>query len=71
MSSSPIAKIYPASKFQLVWIVPVLAVAVSAWLGIRELYRRGPEITVEFEDVVGSPRPARPSSSIGASPSAS
>jgi paraquat-inducible protein B len=51
MSSSPIAKIHPASKFQPIWIVPLAAIAVSLWLGIRALHDRGPEITIEFADV--------------------
>jgi paraquat-inducible protein B len=51
MSASPTAKIHPASKFQLIWIVPLAAVAVSLWLGIRAMHDRGPEITIEFADV--------------------
>jgi paraquat-inducible protein B len=40
-------------RLQLVWVVPLIAVAVGAWMIFRELYDHGPEITIEFADGSG------------------
>ena len=32
----------------LVWIVPIVALAVGGWMVVREFQNRGPEITIEF-----------------------
>jgi paraquat-inducible protein B len=48
MSTAPSPKITRPSGFPLIWLVPLLALAVSLWLGIRELINRGPQITIEF-----------------------
>lgn len=37
----------------LVWVVPLVALAVGAWMVVRELRQRGPEITIEFADGSG------------------
>ncbi len=37
----------------LVWIVPILAVAVGGWMIFREYRNRGPEITIDFADGSG------------------
>lgn len=36
-----------------VWLVPVLAVAVTAWLGLRALRDRGPTVTITFATAEG------------------
>jgi paraquat-inducible protein B len=37
----------------LVWIVPIVALAVGGWMVYREFRNRGPEITIEFADGKG------------------
>ena len=34
----------------IVWLVPIVAVAIGAWLGIRTLLERGPGITLTFQN---------------------
>jgi paraquat-inducible protein B len=51
MSATP--KISRAPSFPLVWVVPLVAVGIGAWMGIRELHDRGPEITIDFSDTSG------------------
>ncbi len=34
----------------LVWIVPLVALAVGGWMVVQEFKNRGPEITIEFRD---------------------
>jgi paraquat-inducible protein B len=37
----------------LVWIVPIVALAVGGWMVFREFRNRGPEITIEFAEGKG------------------
>jgi paraquat-inducible protein B len=37
----------------LVWIVPIVALAVGGWMVLREFRNRGPEITIEFSEGKG------------------
>jgi paraquat-inducible protein B len=37
----------------LVWIVPIVALAVGGWMVFREFQNRGPEITIEFAEGKG------------------
>jgi len=53
MSSTPTPKVSRAPAFPLIWVVPILAVAVGLWMGLRELHDRGPEIVIEFADGSG------------------
>lgn len=53
MSSSPVPKVSRAPAFPLIWVVPILALAIAVWMGFRELHGRGPEITIEFADGSG------------------
>ena len=39
--------------FQLVWIIPIVAVLVGGWLGVRALLERGPVITITFRTAEG------------------
>ena len=50
-SSTP--KISRVRSLPLVWIVPLLALAVGGWMVFRELWARGPEVTIEFADGSG------------------
>ncbi|MEA3192793.1 MAG: paraquat-inducible protein [Betaproteobacteria bacterium] len=49
----PKARIRRRRLFRLVWVVPVVAVAVAAWLVFQHLRTIGPEITITFSDGAG------------------
>ncbi|MEY4938866.1 MAG: hypothetical protein RIQ93_601 [Verrucomicrobiota bacterium] len=53
MNIPPAPKVSRARAFSLVWVVPVIALAVGGWMIFRELRQRGPEITIEFADGSG------------------
>lgn len=38
---------------QLIWIVPVIAVIIAGWLGVRSVLSRGPMIEITFETASG------------------
>src|SRR5262250_1536240 len=39
--------------FQLVWIIPIVAVLVGGWLAVRAILERGPVITITFKTAEG------------------
>jgi len=53
MSTTPAVKVSRAPRFPLVWVVPLVALAVGGWMIARELKNRGPEIEIEFADGSG------------------
>jgi paraquat-inducible protein B len=53
MSASPTPKLSRAPAFPLIWVVPLIAIAIGGWMGFRELHNRGPEITIDFADGSG------------------
>ena len=53
MNSVPAPKVSRTIKFPFIWVVPAIAVAIGAWMAIRELSNRGPEITIDFADGSG------------------
>jgi paraquat-inducible protein B len=53
MSSPPAPKVSNAPAFPLIWVVPVIALAIGGWMGFRELHNRGPVVTIEFADGAG------------------
>ena len=46
------ATVRPA-RFSLIWLIPIIVVAIAAYLGWQTLSRRGPEVTLEFETADG------------------
>ena len=40
-------------RFSLVWLIPIVAAAVGAWLAYKTLSERGPEITIHFRTATG------------------
>jgi paraquat-inducible protein B len=42
-----------ASSFPLIWVVPLIAIAIGGWMGFSELHNRGPAITIDFADGSG------------------
>ena len=53
MNSSPAPRVSRQPAFPLIWVVPLVALLIGLWMGYRELYNRGPEITIEFADGSG------------------
>jgi len=49
----PRARVRRRRLFRLVWIVPVVALAVAGWLVFQHLRSIGPEITITFRDGAG------------------
>ena len=53
MNTPPAPKVSNATAFPLIWVVPLIALAIGGWMGFRELHNRGPEITIDFADGSG------------------
>jgi paraquat-inducible protein B len=53
MSTPATPRVSRTPTIPLVWIVPLVALAVGGWMVYREFRNRGPEITVEFIDGSG------------------
>ncbi len=53
MNPPPAPKVSRVPAFPLIWVVPVVALAIGGWMGFRELRNRGPEITIDFADGSG------------------
>ena len=41
------------TRFSLIWLIPILVVAIGAYLGWTTLSRQGPEITIQFDSADG------------------
>ncbi len=52
-NSTPTPKVSRASRISLVWIVPIIAVVIAAWMILREWHDHGPEVTISFTDGSG------------------
>ena len=68
----PQAVIHPPHRtpLPLVWIVPIIAALIGAWVGFNALLNRGPSIVIEFRSAEGL-EAGRPESATAASTSAS
>ena len=53
MTEPATPKISRSPSLPLVWIVPLVALAVGGWMVFREFRQRGPEITIEFSEGKG------------------
>ena len=53
MSTPDTPRLSRLPALPLVWIVPIVALAVGGWMVLRELQDRGPEITIEFNEGKG------------------
>ena len=49
MSEPATPRISRTPTISLVWIVPLIALAVGGWMVFREFRDRGPEITIHFD----------------------
>jgi paraquat-inducible protein B len=50
---TPPPRISRAPAFPLIWVVPLLAVAIGGWMLVRDEVNRGPVITIDFADGAG------------------
>ena len=53
MSLLPEPKVSRKRPFPIIWIVPLIAVAIGGWMVARDLLSRGPGITIDFADGTG------------------
>lgn len=53
LSPPPPPTVTRSRTLPLVWVVPLIAIALGGWMVMREFKNRGPEITVEFADGSG------------------
>jgi paraquat-inducible protein B len=53
MSSAPLPKVSRAPGFPLIWVVPILALGIGAWMLLGDAFNRGPEISIDFADGSG------------------
>jgi paraquat-inducible protein B len=53
MNTAPAPKISRDRAIPLIWIVPIIAVAIGLWMGFSELRDHGPTITIDFADGSG------------------
>ena len=53
MTVPPTPRVSRMPALPLVWIVPIVALAVGGWMVFREFQNRGPEITIEFDEGKG------------------
>lgn len=53
MNSVPTPNLSRRPVLPLIWVVPLIALAVGGWMVWGEFRERGPEITIEFEDGSG------------------
>jgi paraquat-inducible protein B len=53
MSASPAPKVTKGPTFPLIWVVPVVALAIAAWMTLKEIRDRGPLLTILFADGSG------------------
>ena len=49
----PAARIKKSSSFSMVWFIPVLALALGAWLVYKNEHDQGPLITITFDTATG------------------
>jgi paraquat-inducible protein B len=47
------ARVVKRERWSLVWLVPLVAVAIGAWLAFHAISQRGPTITIEFTTASG------------------
>lgn len=40
-------------SFQLVWLIPILALAIGGWIAAKAMWEQGPTITIEFKTAEG------------------
>ncbi len=51
--STPVPRLSRRPTFPLIWVVPVIAAVVAAWMLLGQFRNRGPEIAIDFADGAG------------------
>ena len=49
----PESNIRPRTKFSIVWLVPIIAILIGAWIGFKAWSEIGPSITITFKTANG------------------
>lgn len=52
-TSLPEAQVKERSKLSLVWAIPLVAALIGAWLTVKTIQERGPEVTISFRTANG------------------
>ena len=53
MNNLPESNIQPRSKFSIVWLVPIVAILIGAWIGYKAWSEMGPIISITFKTADG------------------
>jgi len=53
MNNLPESNIQPRSKLSIVWLVPIVAILIGAWIGYKAWSEMGPTIVITFETADG------------------
>ncbi len=53
INTLPESKIQPRSTFSIVWLVPLVAVIIAAWVGYKAWSEMGPTISISFKTANG------------------
>lgn len=53
MNDLPESNIQARSKVSIVWLVPIVAILIGAWIGYKAWSEMGPEITIYFDTAAG------------------
>lgn len=53
LDNLPESNIKPRSKFSIVWLVPIIAIAIGSWLVYKGWSEKGPEISITFKTAEG------------------
>ena len=53
MNNLPESNIQPRSKFSIVWLVPIVAILIGAWIGYKAWSEMGPMISITFKTADG------------------
>jgi paraquat-inducible protein B len=51
--TAPKAKVRPARRFSIIWLIPLVTLAAAGWIGYRTISERGPMISITFETADG------------------
>ena len=53
INNLPESNIQPRPKFSIVWLVPIVAILIGAWIGYKAWSEMGPTITISFKTADG------------------
>ncbi|HSO20344.1 MAG TPA: MlaD family protein, partial [Desulfosarcina sp.] len=49
----PEPDIQPGRRFSIIWLIPLLAALIGAWLAVKAIRETGPTITIVFKSAEG------------------